>query len=146
MPNTYYPQEMPNGLWPVIRCGNSGHPSLWADTEAQAREWAELFNANLRSIDELGWLQTGQSIEIAVSTVVGLMIGNPVIVANGGDMKSYKEVWPNGIWRTARKDHFCDWNKCSVIIRKGDRYFDPGESNLDRAGGFGGYRFCKKHD
>lgn len=56
----------------------------------------------------------------------------------------------NGHIRFARKRGKCDYIlgggiSCSRIIEKGDQYFDPGESNPDCAGGFGGYRFCQEH-
>ena len=66
----------------------------------------------------------------------------------------YKETWPIGIWRKARKEGPCDYlirdangavTRCRNIIRRGDRYFDPMECKPGYAGGFGGYRFCPDH-
>jgi hypothetical protein len=51
-----------------------------------------------------------------------------------------KRVWPNLCVRTARKNHPCD--NCRGPIAAGEVYIDPGDSNPDRIGGFGGYRFC----
>lgn len=61
----------------------------------------------------------------------------------------FLKTWPAGKVRKARKEHRCDYNRgwplgmCTATIRKGDDYFDPGDSNPARAGGFGGYRYCK---
>lgn len=61
----------------------------------------------------------------------------------------YEAIYPNGKFRRARKDHRCDYGPparpCPTTIRRGELYFDPLESNPDRAGGFGGFRFCINH-
>ena len=35
--------------------------------------------------------------------------------------------------------------RCSHIIEPGEQYFDPGDSNPESAGGYGGYRYCREH-
>ena len=62
----------------------------------------------------------------------------------------YIDTWPTGVWRIARKAWRCHYmiggNRCNAIILPGESYFDPMESNPAIAGGFGGYRFCARHE
>lgn len=51
-----------------------------------------------------------------------------------------KKTWPYAHFVTARKQYRCD--NCPGVIAPGTQYLDPGDSNPDRAGGFGGYRYC----
>ena len=58
-----------------------------------------------------------------------------------------RETWPAARIVTARKAHRCDYVRagginCMRMIRPGDAYIDPGESNPYRTGGLGGYRYC----
>ena len=60
-----------------------------------------------------------------------------------------RKTWPSARLATARKTHRCDWQTgeglCTSWIKSGDIYVDPGDSNPDRVGGFGGYRYCLMH-
>ena len=60
-------------------------------------------------------------------------------------MSGYGE---NGKWRSARKEHRCDYNhgasnggRCVTVIRVGDPYFDTVELN-GSGGGFATDRIC----
>ena len=53
-----------------------------------------------------------------------------------------RETWPEAKLRQARKPHRCDNSVCRTAIAAGEQYIDPGDSNPDSAGGFGGYRYC----
>ncbi len=55
-----------------------------------------------------------------------------------------RETWPGAILRTARKAAKCDNHVCRQPIQQHDRFIDPGDANPERAGGFGGYRYCLK--
>jgi len=62
-----------------------------------------------------------------------------------------EKTWPNGQWRRkGRKACRCDFQfgggiRCDHVIQSGEMYYDPGESNPENAGGFGGYRYCSIH-
>mgnify|MGYP001615881635 CR=1 FL=1 len=61
-----------------------------------------------------------------------------------------RETWPYARLVTAKKLHHCIYANgptglCKRAILPGDQYIDPGESNPDSAGGFGGYRYCLIH-
>lgn len=47
---------------------------------------------------------------------------------------------PHYRFRRARQVHHCD--NCHCELPKGELYVDPMESNPERAGGYGGYRYC----
>jgi hypothetical protein len=48
--------------------------------------------------------------------------------------------------KTARKEGPCQYGGgCKIRIKPGDKYIDPGESNPESAGGYGGYRYCMAH-
>jgi hypothetical protein len=51
-----------------------------------------------------------------------------------------RSTWPAARTVQARKSHKCD--KCGATIDKFALYIDPGDANPERAGGFGGYRYC----
>ena len=51
-------------------------------------------------------------------------------------------TWPEARIRTARVEHRCDNHVCRRTIGAKEWYIDPGDSNPDSAGGFGGYRYC----
>jgi hypothetical protein len=53
-----------------------------------------------------------------------------------------RETCPMAKLRKARKEHHCDNPTCKRPIAKREPYIDPGDSNPDCAGGFGGFRFC----
>jgi len=64
--------------------------------------------------------------------------------------ENWMTCWPEGKVRTARKQHRCDYIKrgglrCAHVIAPGEHYFDPGDSNPESAGGFGGFRYCLNH-
>ncbi len=57
-------------------------------------------------------------------------------------LKRAQETWPAALLRTARKNSKCDNHVCRQPILQHERYIDPGDANPERAGGFGGFRYC----
>lgn len=92
MTDTFYYDQMQNGLWGVLRYGNGRHPSLWADTKEQAEEWTESLNKGFGGGNQTQPVGAKES-DHAAPAIVGSSTSPVINQADGGKLdKSHRKV------------------------------------------------------